>query len=133
VAGFKRVEDIVGWQLSVELRDAIVKLTETGAAARDAAFRDQIRRSSRSTPANVAEGFGLFKPRSFAKHVRIARGSLLETRNHVDEGCTRKYFTKEQGDDLKRLATRAIVALSRLLRYLESCKGRAPAGWSQDA
>jgi four helix bundle protein len=78
----QKYEDLDAYQLSRDLRDAIFSLSEAGPASRNMKFRDQIRRASSSPPANLAEGFGRFKPREFAHFTRIARASLLETRNH---------------------------------------------------
>jgi four helix bundle protein len=92
-------------------------------------FRDQIRRSSSSPPANIAEGFGRFKPREFAHFTRIARASLLETRNHIDDARKKGYFSDTECTRLFELQVRATKATTGLLRYLDSCKGRAPTGW----
>ena len=132
MAAVWRYEDLIAWQLSVELRDEIFRLTETGAVARNFAFREQIRDSSSSPPRNIAEGFGRFKPREFANFVRIARGSLKETRSHLQDGSTKKYFNVEDTSRLLRLESRASAAATGLLRYLESCRGQAPTGWDFD-
>ncbi len=86
----KRYEDLHVWRLSVDLRDRVIELTSTGRAASDFAFRDQIRDSARSAPRNIAEGFGRFNPRPFAQYLRIARGSLQETRSHLQDGVSNK-------------------------------------------
>jgi four helix bundle protein len=130
MAGVRRFEDLSVWQLARDLRDAIFTLTERGPVLQNPKFRDQIRRASSSPPANIAEGFGRFKPREFAQFMRIARASLLETRNHLLDGRTKKYFTDEDTERLLRLQVRSTVAATRLLRYLESCKGKAPTGWT---
>jgi four helix bundle protein len=131
VSAVRRYEDLYAWQLARELRDAIFALTETGPVLRNLKFRDQVRRSSSSPPANIAEGFGRFKPREFAHFMRIARGSLLETRNHLLDGRGKRYFSDEDAERLLRLQVRATIATTRLLRYLESCRGEAPTGWRQ--
>jgi four helix bundle protein len=132
MAGVKRYEDFAVWQLSVELRDEIFRLTETGRAARDLKFREQIRDAARSAPRNIAEGFGRFKPRPFAQFVRIARGSLLETRNHLQDAEASKYFSSEDTRRLLKLQVRAAAAASHLIKYLDSCRGDAPTGWDFD-
>jgi four helix bundle protein len=131
MATAQRLEDLVVWQLAVELRDGIIRLTETGRVATDFEFRDQIRDSSGSAARNVAEGFGRFLPRAFANHVRIARGSLTETANHLKDGRTRRYFSEAQTDRLLKLTARASIAATRLLKYLDSCRGEAPTGWGK--
>ena len=65
--------------------------------------------------------------------MRIARGSLLETRNHVLKAKANGYITDEESVGLLRLQSRATGAVTSLLRYLDSCKGKAPTGWDQPA
>ena len=130
VAG--RIEELIAWQLSVKLRDEILVLVRAGKAGRDLRFRDQIERSSRSAPSNLAEGFGAFRPREFAYFARIARRSLAETRNHLLEGKAKEFFSTEEEERLRRLALRAQKATTRLIRYLDSCKGHAPTGWEAE-
>jgi four helix bundle protein len=124
-----RFEELIAWQRSAELRDEILRLTENGKAARDWDFRSQIRRSASSAPSNLSEGFGAFKPKVFAQFARIARRSLVETRNHLQDGRSRGYFSDADEERLRRLALRAQKATTRLIKYLDSCKGRAPTGW----
>ena len=100
MATAQKFEELEAYQLSKELRDTIFKLTEAGPTSTNLKFRDQIRRSSSAAPANISEGFGRFKPREFAHFVRIARASLIETRNHIEDGRTKNYFSE---DDSTRL------------------------------
>jgi len=126
MVALKRYEELEVWQLATRLRDKVFALTESGPASRNFKFRDQIRTSSSSAPANIAEGFGRFKPREFAYFMRIARGSLLETRNHVQDGRTKQYFSEEDTKDLLMLQVRATIAATRLVTYLDSCPPDGP-------
>lgn len=130
MAGVKSFEELDAWKLSVELRDRIFDETERGPASRDFLFRDQIRDASRSAPRNLAEGFGAFLPREFARFARIARRSLAETHNHLLEARTRRYFPDTATDNLLILCKRALGATTALLRYLDRCDGRSPTSWS---
>ena len=129
MAGVKNFEELTAWQLSAELRDRILALTENAPAACDANFRDDIRRSARSAQSNLSEGFGAFYPKEFARFGRIARRSIQETRNHLGDARRRKYCPEEQIKDLIHLTFRAQKCTTRLIQYLDSCKGRPPAGW----
>jgi four helix bundle protein len=122
------LEEPIAWQLSTELRDAVITCAQRW-EIRDRKLFEQIRDSARSAPRNLAEGFGRFKPREFAKFTRIARGSLMETRNHVKEAVKCHYITEEEAATIRRLNARALAATTRLLEYLDSCKGEAPTGW----
>jgi four helix bundle protein len=80
----KRFEDFAVWQLSRELERRVFASTATSPANRDLDYCRQVRKSSSSPARNIAEGFGRFWPADFARFVRIARGSLEETKDHVD-------------------------------------------------
>jgi four helix bundle protein len=120
MAGAKRLEELVIWVLACELRDGIYAAVSRGSARNDRDFRSQIERSSRSIASNIAEGYGYFRPRQFAKHLRIARASAMDTRNHIFEGRT-KYFSPEDSARFLRLCRRIIPGTSSLIEYLDSC------------
>ena len=56
---------------------------------------DQIIRSSRSVTANIAEGFGRYYFKENIQFCRIARGSLLETKDHIIVAFDEKYIDNE--------------------------------------
>ena len=126
MATAQRYEDLDAYQLAKELRDAIFKLTEAGPALTNLKFRDQIRRSSSSAPANISEGFGRFKPREFAHFARIARASLLETRNHIEDGQTKNYFTEEDATRLFETAVRSHQSDHRAVAIPRVLQGQSP-------
>ncbi|HEX8031713.1 MAG TPA: four helix bundle protein, partial [Vicinamibacterales bacterium] len=79
--------ELVVWQLAFELNEKVgLLLRQSGQAARDFRFRDQLRDSVRSIPANIAEGFGRYSPAEIARFTDIARASLDETENHLRDG-----------------------------------------------
>ena len=124
----RRFEELIAWQLSARLRDIVIGRSATW-RFRDEKLWNQLRDAVRSAPRNLAEGFGRFKPREFAHFTRIARASLLETLNHLQDARQSKYMDAQEVDSLIRLNKRALKATTRLLKYLESCKGKAPTGW----
>ena len=117
------------WQLSVELRDRIVATLQNPIAPADVRFASQLEDAASSAPRNIAEGFGYFHPREFARFARVARGSLLETRCHLQDPRTLRYFKESEREQLLRLTGRAIAAITCLLHYLTSCQGKAGTGW----
>ncbi len=113
--------ELVCWQLSNELKARVYDLIARPRVARDFKFCDQIRESARSAPANIAEGFGKFDPPEFARYLKIAKGSLMETQNHLRDGLTQKYVAEEEFRQLWQLTKRARAAIIGLIEYLETC------------
>jgi four helix bundle protein len=126
--GFKRYQDIVAWQLSRELERRIFAFTANWSTSKDVEYCRQIRRSGSSAPRNICEGFGRFFPADFARFVRTARGSLEETKDHLDAGLERTYLSDEEHRDMCKLANRALGASTRLIVYLD----RAAKEWKKD-
>ena len=120
----KRYEDLACWQLSNDLKLKIYAFTDKLPAAKDVRFCDQIRDSARSASRNIAEGFGRFHPADFARFLEIARGSLIETHNHIRDALDRRYLSESESDELFKLATRAVAATTKLRSYLDGCSAR---------
>ena len=122
----QRFEDLIVWQLAVRIRDAVYVFTETGGASSDHKFREQIRDSASSAPRNIAEGFARYDPPEFAQFLKIAKGSLAETQNHLLHGKHQKYISQEEFDAIWRLTCRAVRATNRLHAYLRRCGRKKP-------
>jgi four helix bundle protein len=118
----QRYQDLDCWQLSNELKRRVYAFIAEPPASKDFEFCDQIRRSARGAPRTIAEGFGRFRPKEFARYLEFARASLMETQNHLGDALDCKYVTAEKHDALFALADRAIGASTRLYQYLKTCK-----------
>ena len=126
MAGIKTVQDLIAWQLSEELKDRVFAFTARSAVARHRDFCDDIRRSARSAPANLSEGFYRFRPRDNAKFVRYALGSLGESKNHLRHALKEHYITQDEFNEMWRSAKRAIGAATKYHQYLMSCPPTGP-------
>jgi four helix bundle protein len=112
--------DLICWQLSAQLRDELIAITDRLAVGWDYKLREQTGQSSRSAAANIAEGFGR-SDSDFRRFLQIALGSLRETENHVDEVFNRRFLTADEHAQLRRLTKRAHQACLRLSQYLSRC------------
>jgi four helix bundle protein len=122
----RRYEDLDAWQLANELKEEVYALIKDGPASRDFEFRDQIRGSAASTTRNIAEGFGRFRPKEFAKFMEYATASVMETQVSLNDGVDRGYFTPQRVARALKLAQRTIQVSKRLIIYLKTCKPRNP-------
>jgi four helix bundle protein len=115
----KRYEDLEAWQIADELKREVYALTETGPAAKDFKFRDQIRDSAASNSKNISEGFGRFRPAPFARFMEFAVSSAMETKDSLKDGVDRGYFTPERVAPAQKLAERSIQCSTKLIVYLK--------------
>jgi len=77
MAGFKKFQEIVAWQLSHELKLRVDAFIVRPAFKRKYKFVDQLSDAVRSAPRNIAEGHMRgFKHKEFAQLVRTARGLI---------------------------------------------------------
>jgi four helix bundle protein len=131
MAGVTRFEDLDCWKLANELKVGVCALVNDSPARHDFDFRDQLRRSASSGPANIAEAFGYYRHPEGARHARIAKASLTETDNHLLDGVARGHWQNEQIAVLRVLARRAIGATIGWIRHLETSKTPEPS-WAMD-
>ena len=124
MATIKHHQDIVAWQLANELKLWVLKIIARPSVARHFKFCDQIRDSSRSAPANIAEGFWRYRPRDNARFVRIALGSLGETANHLNDGFEDKYIEEKEYQEVAELARRALATTIGWHTHLMTCSER---------
>ena len=114
------------WQLCRDLRDRVLAISAIPAVARDCIFCNQLRSAAASPCANIAEGFGRFRPRDFARFLRIARGSLEELVEHLDRGLVLGVIVDHEHAELVGIAGHAGRALTELILYLDGGDGTGP-------
>jgi four helix bundle protein len=79
----KSVQRFKVWQRSVDLVVACYRLSAALPPEERFGLISQIRRAATSVPANIAEGFGRWNARDFARFLAIASGSLRELETHL--------------------------------------------------
>lgn len=88
--------------------------------SKDFKLHEQVRDAARSAPRNIAEGFGRYKHKDFARFVRMGKASEVEILNHLQEAYESNYLIKEELDLLDHAARKAIKAANGLIRHLDS-------------
>ena len=115
-----RLEDLVAWQLAVQLRRLVHGHCQKPAIQRDFRFRSNFSDAASSAPRNLAEGYGRKYHREFARFAIIARGSEREVLECCREAHERGYITFAEFDACDHAARKALKVLNALISYLES-------------
>ena len=82
-AAINSYKDLLVWKAAVELTVACYSATKPFPASETYGMTSQIRRSSASVAANIAEGHGRENTGAFVQFLRIAQGSLKELETHL--------------------------------------------------
>ena len=82
----------------------------------------QIRRSSKSVMANIAEGYGRYHYLDSLRFYYIARGSLEETINHIITAHDLAYITDTHFRELYDLGREAERTLNGYINYVRKLK-----------
>jgi four helix bundle protein len=114
----RHYKELECWQLAHELKCEVIAFTARMPATADRDFCQDIRASARSAPSNISEGFGRQTHRDFAHFLSIARASLIETDNHLQDALDCAYVTHAEHARLSTIANRALRATTSLQSYL---------------
>ena len=99
-------EDLLVWQMGIELVKQVYLLTAIGLFSKDFALRDQIRRASVSIPTNIAEGFERASRKEYLQFLNIAKGSAGEVRSLLYVALEVGYLQTESYEELKARVTK---------------------------
>lgn len=110
------------WQLCDEFRRQVRALIAKSGLSKDWNLRDQLRRSAEAPCPLIAEGFSRYKPRDFARFVRMAKGSLSEAIEHIGVAVDLELIAEADTIEPIRTARRARGAATGLIRYLEGAE-----------
>jgi four helix bundle protein len=124
--GVDKYRDLECWQLANQLKLAVYALVNKSSARNDLKFREQIVDSARSGPRNIAEGFGRYEHPEFARFLGFAKASIVETHNHVGDGCDSGYWSATDSAPVQALAERAAASTTGLIAYLRRTRAPSP-------
>ncbi|MFN0278902.1 MAG: four helix bundle protein [Pyrinomonadaceae bacterium] len=119
MATFKRFEEIIAWQKARIATKLVYEITSKGSFAKDFGLRDQIRRSSVSIMANIAEGYGRRSDKEFSNFLNIAHGSIVETQSHLYRALDLNYLPENDFETLYGLYdedSRMVMSLTQHLK-----------------
>ena len=127
---------IKAWQFADELCFQIYGSTRAFPDDERYGLTSQIRRSSVSVAANIAEGADRQTKKDYLHFLYIARGSLSETRYHLHLCRRLRYLSDAEYSELDSLRAEAASTLQGLIRSVQKEAGvysRLLAFWSSAA
>jgi|SRR5476649_1013358 len=116
----KAFTDMEVWQKSRLLRNNVSELTKSFPSEEKYRLSDQIIRSSRSVGNNIAEGHGRFHYVDSSKFLINARGSLIETMDHLVIALDEKYINDDIFTKFKEDCEECLRMLNGYINYLRN-------------
>lgn len=116
---YQNFEELEVRKKARELKKEVIELVKTFPSEEKFSLTDQLKRSSRSVPCQIAEGHGR---RTFPDRLRfciIARGSLSETLNHLIDAFDCSYISNEQLMHYRTKVDEVERLLNGFINYLE--------------
>jgi len=114
----KSFEDLQVYRLSEELADAVWSIVVKWESFAKDTVGKQIVKAADSVGANIAEGTGRGSYQDNRRFIRIARGSLYETRHWLRRAYKRKLLDDEQITKLKPIIQDIAPKLNAYLRSI---------------
>jgi four helix bundle protein len=118
----KDFTDLEVWKLSHRLMLDVYEFVKQLPSEEKYLRVDQLKRSSSSIPANIAEGYGRYYYLENISFCRKARGSLFETKNHIIAVIDLYQADKKVGKMLIEDCDRIRQVLNGYIRYLKKQK-----------
>ena len=110
--------ELDAWKKAHQLVVDLYKITKQFPNEEIYGLTSQIRRSSSSVPANIAEGFSRYSYKDKARFYYIARGSITETQNHILLAKSINYMNEKDTLKLIGNAEEILIMINGLLRSI---------------
>lgn len=117
VAG-RGFEDLKAWRLARQLMIECHQIAESLPAKERFDLAPQMRRSSKSVMANIAEGYGRYHYLDRLRFLYVARGSLSETINHIITAHDLAYLADARYEELYQLGREAERTLNGYINHV---------------
>jgi|SRR6056297_976737 len=102
------------WKIAKEISKKIFHITKSLPRKEDYGLTSQIRRSSNSIGANIAEGFGRKGKKEKVQFYTYSISSAYETLHHIRYGCEVGYFNKCDVKNISKLIKKIVFELNKL-------------------
>lgn len=117
-----KLSELESWKSGRKLRRLISELVKSLPGDEKFRLKDQIIHSSRSVPANIAEGFGRYHYQENIQFCRTARGSLYETQEHLICALDEGFINEDQFNNVNEHLLLCLKILNGYIAYLKKSK-----------
>jgi len=118
-------ENLEVWKKCREMRLYVAQLYKGFPKDELYNLTSQIKNSSRSVTANIAEGYGRYHYQENTEFCRHSRGSFEETKDHLYTALDEKYITQEEFDKFIEHFDHCLKLLNGYIAYMQNEKLRA--------
>jgi len=119
---YRNFKEMPIWIKSIDAAEKIYKLTDNLPRKEDYGLTSQIRRSALSISANIAEAFGRHHKYEKINFYYVSRGSLTETRSHLEYGRRVGYFKDNPVKELDKNLEEIYNDINKIILKLRKSK-----------
>ena len=124
MSGKSRLEDLEVYNISLEISDKVGNLVIHWDTFSRNNLGGQLVRAVDSVGANIAEGYGRGSKVDNARFVKIARGSLFETKHWLNISHRRKLFPDTELKEILDVIEGLLPRLSAYINYLSNSSNK---------
>ncbi|MBS1250149.1 MAG: hypothetical protein MAG431_01739 [Chloroflexi bacterium] len=118
VSGKSGFEDLACYKLALNVVINAHELARNLPPEEKYDLAQQIRKSSKSVTANIAEGYGRYHYKDSLRYLSIARGELNETLAHFNNALALNYIQQAYHRKIHGLIRKTEVALNGFMSYI---------------
>lgn len=119
MATYRSFKDLECWQLCREVKVWTYEILEAK-KVKDFDILSNMKRAARSTTRNIAEGYGRFHFKENIQFVRIARGSLTELEDDLDDLVLQGIVSVNEQKEGQILIDKAHKSVNGYILYLKN-------------
>jgi four helix bundle protein len=119
-----RFEDLKVWQLANKLSSEVSELVKTFPTYEKYDLISQMRRSARSIPSDISEGFGRYHFNDKLTFYERGRASLGELKNHFKEALEHRYIDEVIYDKYSVKMNEIGFLINRLIRNVRIARDK---------
>ena len=108
------------YQLAEKLADLIWEIVVKWDYFQKRTIEAQMVEAADSVPANIAEGSGRYNHKDNCRFIKIARGSLYETKNWLRRAYRRELLTNEEIKTIKPIIEELLPKLNGYFRSIKN-------------